>query len=137
MAKKHDMTLEEAAEGGPKEEAPKQKPRPASYSMSATERVFAGSLHLMDGHLREEKARHEAALKAAHERGLARDDKPQKTLASPKKIRSKKPRGMPPKIHAAVLLRETELSLREISSITGLDIYKITALKLKNRKPAA
>ncbi|WP_419903439.1 hypothetical protein [Kiloniella sp.] len=136
MAKKHNMTLEEAAEGGPKEE-PKQKARPASYSMSATERVFANSLHLMDGHLREEKARHEAALKAAYERGLAKDDKPQKSLASPKKVRSKKPRGMPPKIHAAVLLRETELSLREISSITGLDIYKITALKLKNRKPAA
>ena len=136
MADKHKMTLEEAAEGGPREE-PKQKARPASYSMSATERVFANSLHLMETHLRDEKARHEAALKAAYERGLAKDNKPQKSLGSPMKARSKKPRGMPPRIHAAVLLRETELSLREISSITGLDVYKITAMKLKNRKPAA
>ncbi|WP_299377150.1 hypothetical protein [uncultured Kiloniella sp.] len=136
MAAKHNMSLEEAAEGGPRDE-PKQKARPASYSMSATERVFANSLHLMDSHLEQEKARHEAALKAAYERGLAKDNKPQKSLASPVKVRNKKPRGMPPKIHAAVLLRETELTIREISSITGLDVYKITALKLKNRKPAA
>ncbi|MCZ4281052.1 hypothetical protein O4H49_09705 [Kiloniella laminariae] len=139
IAAKHNMTLEEAAAGGVEPEEPKQQPkeRKSSYSMSATERVFANSLHLMDTHLQAEKARYEAALRAAYDRGLAKDNEAPKGLASPVKVRSKKPRGMSPRVHASMLLRETQLSLREISGITGLDIYQITAMKLKLRKPAA
>lgn len=34
---------------------------------------------------------------------------------------------------ANVLLKETKFSTKEISELCGLDIYKVTALKLKSR----
>ena len=37
---------------------------------------------------------------------------------------------------AKVLLSETSMPLREIVSLTGLDIYRVVGLKLKMRSPA-
>ena len=43
---------------------------------------------------------------------------------------------MNPFSHARTLIRETSLPLREIASITGLDIYQVVGLKLKMRTVA-
>ena len=39
-----------------------------------------------------------------------------------------------PVSYATVLIKETQFSVREIAELSGLDIYKVTALKLKSRK---
>ena len=39
-----------------------------------------------------------------------------------------------PVSYATVLIKETQFSAQEIAELSGLDIYKVTALKLKSRK---
>jgi hypothetical protein len=38
-----------------------------------------------------------------------------------------------PTDHAEVLLKETSLSSHEIAKMTGLDVYEVFGMKLKNR----
>ncbi len=38
-----------------------------------------------------------------------------------------------PVSYANILLKETKFSAKEISELCGLDIYEVTALKLKSR----
>ena len=38
-----------------------------------------------------------------------------------------------PTDHAEVLLKETSLSSHEIAEMTGLDVYEVFGMKLKNR----
>ena len=42
-----------------------------------------------------------------------------------------------PVSYATVLIKETQFSAQEIAELSGLDIYKVTALKLKSRKNTA
>jgi len=42
-----------------------------------------------------------------------------------------------PVSYAIVLIKETQFSAQEIAELSGLDIYKVTALKLKSRKNSA
>ena len=143
MAKSHGMTLDEAAgggcnpsyEGGPtafhRHRTEARNPGPATVR----ERLFANTFHLMDFHLQQTKARRNAALEAAYHRGLDRGDRRQlNSLAKP--VRRRQNTRLPPETHARTLLRETGFSLREIARITGLDIYRVTSLKLQMRKTA-
>ena len=41
---------------------------------------------------------------------------------------------MNPHRHARVLLLETSLPIEEIAGITGLDVYRVAAIKLKLRE---
>ncbi|MEO3429378.1 hypothetical protein AAFN88_11005 [Pelagibius sp. CAU 1746] len=94
---------------------------------------FARAVHLMDNFIMEDKARREAALRAAQSRGLDADELRKAVTSTVTQARKTKQRRMNPYRHAATLLRETSLSFREIASITGLDVYKVVGLKLKLR----
>ena len=41
-----------------------------------------------------------------------------------------------PVTYANILLKETSFSSKEIAELCGLDIYQVTALKLKSREPS-
>ena len=129
MAARHGMTLEEAAAGGgPMPSAP-------DTSVSEDETKLAAFVHLMDHQISVAKARRDSALQAAKERGLddsSRRSKPLRRLAHAFGFRR---RRIEPIIHAKTLLKETTLTFREISGITGLDIYQVVSLKLKMRIP--
>jgi len=77
--------------------------------------------------------RREEALRAAQQRGLDAEELRKAVTASVTQRKSTRQRRMNPDRHAATLLRETSLSFREISNITGLDIYAVVGLKLKLR----
>lgn len=129
LADRHGMTLEEAARGGP---APAPPPDESAAAAAArAESVFARAVHMMDAQLRADKARREAALRAARERGLDADEAAPRRAAS--RSGSRRWRRNP-YVHARVLLRETALPLNDIVDITGLDIYKVVEMKLKMRE---
>ena len=128
LAKRHGMSLEEAAVGGgaPYQEAEPPKPEAANGSQA-----FAHSLHLMDYYLHVDKQRRDEALKAARERGLVTDAPP--ALRSNTAERRNSGRRMNPNRHAAILLKETSLPFNEVARITGLNVYKVVGMKLKMR----
>ena len=132
------MTLEDAAGvGGPAPPLRHKRPRPRRRKpVTVAERSFATALHLMDFHLQQAKAQRDAALKAAYHRGLDKNDTPHRLHPPRRHHQRRQSRRMPAEKHACVLLRETEFSLREIARITGLDVYRITSLKLQMRKTA-
>jgi hypothetical protein len=73
----------------------------------------------------------------AKERGLDKAENAKKAAqeaASARRQNSKTRRN--PETHTNILLNETSLSFEEISDITGLDVYKIIAMKLKSRNAA-
>ena len=73
----------------------------------------------------------------AKERGLDKAENAKKAAqeaASTRRQNSKSRRN--PVTHTNILLNETSLSFQDISEITGLDVYKIIALKLKSRSAA-
>lgn len=129
MATRHGMTLEEAAAGGgPMPSAP-------DTDFSEDEAKLAAFVHLMDYQISVDKARRDSALQAAKERGLddnSEKSRPLRRLAHAFGLRR---RRVEPISHAKTLLKETTLTFREISSITGLDIYQVVSLKLKMRTP--
>ena len=149
MAQRHDMTLEEAArsggEGLQKPTQPDAPKPPSSFEQAeaeaaARERAFAESARFMrdmEDHARSDKARRDEALKAAYDRGLdAEERRRAKRAASRDKTVRKNSRRRNPLIHAQVLLKETQLPLKEIASICGIDVYTVAGLKLKMRQEA-
>lgn len=133
LAKRHGMTIEDAAAGG------MQAPRPEYDRQSpnvAQERELARVVHLMDYQIQLDKARIAEATERAVERGLNLEPHPTKT--APKPIRnwqtSRSQQRMNPHRHAHVLLTETSMPIEEIASLTGLDVYKIAGMKLKLRE---
>lgn len=127
------MTLEEAACGGSAPAQPPPLEESAAAAATRAESVFARAVHMMDAQLRADKARREAALRAARERGL---DAGESAPRRPSSRSSSRRWRRNPYIHARVLLRETALPLRDIVDITGLDIYKVVEMKLKMREEA-
>ena len=92
----------------------------------------------MEDHARSDKARRDEALKAAYDRGLdAEERRRAKRAASRDKTVRKNGRRRNPLIHAQVLLKETQLPIKEIASICGIDVYTVAGLKLKMRQEAA
>jgi len=149
LAGRYGMTLDEAAAGGganedrprgrPRDEYPDHGPRSDDFMSDdlgfrpqSLDR-FARAMHLMDNFILSDKVRREEALRAAQQRGLDAEELRKAVTASVTQRKSTRQRRMNPDRHAATLLRETSLSFREISNITGLDIYAVVGLKLKLR----
>ena len=133
LAKRHGMTLEEAASG--RTQAPPREFVERSPGVSPM-RDLSRVVHLMDYQIQLDKARIAEAIEQAKSRGL-QIDQPKK--ARPRAVREWRTtwskRRMEPHQHARVLIRETSLPVEEIASITGLDVYKVAEEKLKLRDP--
>ena len=127
MATRHGMTLEEAAAGG----GPMPSAPPAD--LSEDEAKLGAFVHLMDYQISVAKARRNAALQAAKKRGLDDNSRRSKPLHHLTRAFTVRRRRVEPISHARTLLKETALTFREISSITGLNIYQVVSLKLKMR----
>ncbi|MBT5647750.1 MAG: hypothetical protein HOJ41_07775 [Rhodospirillaceae bacterium] len=152
MAQRHDMTLEEAARSGgeglqkPKDQQPDEPKPPSSFEQAeaeaaSRERAFAESARFMrdmEDHARSDKARRDEALKAAYDRGLDAEERRRAERAAGRdKTVRKNSRRRNPLVHAQVLLKETQLPIKEIASICGIDVYTVAGLKLKMRQEAA
>ena len=157
LAARHGLTLEEAARGGG-EPMQRRNERPARGTAAdmhrqarrsfdeaeaesrARERAFAEYARFMrdvEDRNRAEKARRDEALHAAYARGLDAEERRQAERRAARDFvprRSSNTRRRNPKVHASVLLRETQLPLKEIASICGLDIWTVAGIKLKLRR---
>ncbi len=136
LALQHGMTLEEASTAP--QQGPMQEPfiRPVNPERARAEAELGGVVNLMDHFVHTDKARREAALKEAYERGLdGAERKARNRPATPRFRRTASRRN--PEAHAHVLLAETSLPLIEIVSLTGLDIYEVVGMKLKMRRVGA
>ena len=131
LAKRHGMTLEEAATGGPSPEVPIKPPASRQGPHQMRSKDAGRSVHIMDNWVSNDKARRDAALAEAYERGLDRADRRRGSVQPPRRNASKRN----PHSHARVLLKETSLPLLEICALTGLDIYEVVGLELKMRAP--
>lgn len=127
MAERSGMSLDEAAAAGPM--APVSKTRPQSREARMA-RAAAANMVILDVQIQADKARRDAALRAAQERGL---DRGQGRRAATPRRAAKAGRARNQFGHARVLLKETSLPLTEVASITGLDMYQVVGLKLKMR----
>lgn len=148
MAKRHGLTLEEAARSGGEamQQAPSARQRQrstyeqAEAEAAAQERAFAEMAQFMrnaEMRAKNDKARHDEALKAAYQRGLDAEERRREERKASRDFRVRKnSRRRNPLVHARVLLRETRLPLAEIASICGLDVYTVAGLKLKMREDA-
>ncbi|PPR09434.1 MAG: hypothetical protein CFH41_02464 [Alphaproteobacteria bacterium MarineAlpha11_Bin1] len=148
MAKRHGLTLEEAARSGgevmQKASPVRQRERStfeqAEAESAAREEAFSEMTQFMrdaETHARSEKLRHDEALKAAYERGLDAQERRREEQKATRDLHIRKnSRRRDPLIHARVLLRETRLPLTEIASICGLDVWTVTSIKLKMREEA-
>lgn len=136
LAERHGMTLDEAATGRTQMPPPEEE-IPESPSVSPTSDL-SHVVHLMDYQIQIDKARIAEAIERAKERGL-RVDTPKRTRAPQMRqwraFRSR--RRMNPYRHARVLIEETSFPIEEIAGITGLDVYKVTEIKLKLRPPGS
>ncbi len=132
LAQRHGMTMEEAAvsDRPPRPEAEPIRPPPDPVWAAVLR-----SAHLTDAFIAADKRRREEALRAAQARGLDQEHQRLHRPPPPRASRSSRQRRNPAGL-ARVLLNETTLSLQSISDITGLDIYTVTALKLKLRATA-
>lgn len=154
MAKRHGMTLEEAARGGgeamqaPTDGRARSKPKPrnafddVAAESAARERAYAEMARFMrdmEDHARSDKARREEALKAAYDRGLDAEERRRAERREKERMWQPRKNGRKrnPLVHAQVLLRETRLPLTEIASICELDVWTVAGLKLKLRANAA
>ena len=133
FAARHGMTLEEAARREPPSDRPRRRtqrfrrPQPRAACAFA----FAG---FGDSRVQADKLRREAALREAIARGLDRDRRGGSGEPRPAARWRRASVRRSPLSHARVLLAETSLPLREIVSLTGLDIYQVVGLKLKMRR---
>ena len=131
LAKRHGMTLQEAATGGPEPEVPNKPSMARRGPHDVRGRDVGRAVHLVDTWTVNDKARREAALAEAYERGLDRERGKRSSVQAPRRNASKRN----PHSHAKILLQETSLPLLEICSLTGLDIYEVVGMKLKMRAP--
>ena len=145
MAKRHGLTLEEAARTGgaafqqfSSQQAKSRPPRESSEAETAVrERTFAEMAKFVrnaEVRARSDKARHEEALKAAYGRGLDAEERRREERKTARDFQTpKNSRRRNPIVHARVLIRETRLPISEIASICDLDVYTVAGLKLKMR----
>ncbi|NQU70993.1 MAG: hypothetical protein HQ514_10610, partial [Rhodospirillales bacterium] len=83
----------------------------------------------------DDKKRREEALQEAYERGLDSVERKAAERQARKPAWKSKSAGARrnPRAHAHVLLSETSMPIKEIVSLTGLDIYEVVGMKLKLR----
>lgn len=147
MADRMGLTLEEAARSGGEryqDPAPGRR-RPGTSPFDDLAEMFRHGDHsprarqtFRSEEMRRarEKRRHEEALAAARARGLDRDERQPVQDAAPRPWHYN-PHRRSPTSHARVLLAETRLSLAEIASISGLDLWAVAGLKLRMREETA
>ena len=138
IAKKHDMSLEEAARWAPSETTDNNKamPREEFYQKSRKGADFADSAQTQQDS-EDEKKRWQAAVDRAKDRGLDKAEEAKKAAQAAANARRKNSKSRRnPKIHADILLKETSFSFDEIADITGLSVYEVIAMKLKSRNAA-
>ena len=144
MARSRGMSLHEAA--GMRNEEPQRRPihsgkrsTPGQDTWANTKfgeklRTPRGAYRNDEDSLRAEKKRHEQAVADAIRRGLRLDDEP-KAAKSPAFVRrsgSGAWRSRPDFIR--VLLRETQMSAREIAATVGVSIHDVFKEKLLMRQ---
>ena len=112
--------------------APPVKP-PEPVKQSPREAELARHVHMMDHNLHMAKQQREEAMEAARQRGLDAEERPQRQRNN--RVRRSTAR-MPSEMHAWKLVTETTLPYREISNITGLDIYQIIHMKIRRLRAA-
>lgn len=152
LAAKHGMSLEEAAQADQPTQAPVAQSRSGGgasgnnwndvFTRSRPRRspeVFYNYEAVNVEAIREAKRKREEAIRSAESRGLdgaERKAKEQAKKRSENRIfrTSNKSRGRNPETHADILLKETSLPFAEIAAITGLDLYSVVGLKLKQRQ---
>jgi hypothetical protein len=136
MSKARGMTLEEAASGGPPPPEPKKKKPRKRKPSGMQDKGMDRASRMTDDWLDADKARRDAALEEARERGLDADER-RRQAAAANRVQRRNGRKRDPQSHAHVLLSETSLPLEEIASMTGLDMYELVSMKLKLRRAAS
>ena len=137
IAKKYDMTIDEAARWKPENIANNKKSTMKGLYQRPIKAKDASNIVKNQQSAEEEKKQWETAMNRAKERGLDKAENAKKAAreaANGRRQNSKSRRN--PATHANILLKETSLSFDEISDITGLDVYKIITMKLKSRSAA-
>ena len=127
IAERKGLTLEEAAMTSP----PIKQAEPTRRETREAE--LARHAHMMDHNLHMAKKQREEAMEAARQRGLDAQERPPRQRNN--RVRRSTAR-MPSEIHAWKLVTETTLPYREISNITGLDIYQIIHMKIRRLRAA-
>lgn len=133
LARRHGMSLQEAA-GEPRAPAPTAQTPQRAHRYTARE--MAEIIAFSEARFRADKERYERALREAKERGLDGGVREPAAKPSASGARTFSQRSRSPQSFAKILLSETTLPLREIVSLTGLDIYRVVGLKLKMRSAA-
>jgi len=128
LAGKYGLSLEEAARF---QGSPAAAPNKPATNRAGTAKQWAKETP--DEAMASDKRRWEDAVNNARTRGLDRSKSPRGDTKRSKKTNQSR---RDPAIHAAILLKETQLPFKEIADITGLNIYDIVGLKLKSRHAA-
>lgn len=139
MAKKHGMSLDEAARWTPERVPDSKRKQGAPFYQEAGSVKEHKLYQHSPGRQNEEqdKKRWQEAVDKAKERGLDRAEAKReaaKAAASTRRNTNRSRRD--PYKHATILLKETSLPFIEIADITGLNVYQIVGMKLKMRKAA-
>ena len=129
IAKKHGMTIKEFEKGTLKPKDTNSR-RWTNKSRQKKENI-ANELFKNINDSYYEKERWQRAVNSAKARGLDENIRKRENIfeKSMSLSKNKRPAGK----HAEVLLKETSLSFKEITEITGLNIYHVVGIKLKLR----
>ncbi len=132
LAKRHGMTLEEAAM---RQAQPSAAPSQSAQADRERVREKAAFVHMTDYQIHVEKQQRDTARREAEERGLDRKEREaaERRRASTRPTRhvQRSTARMDPDKHAWALVRETRLPYHEIARITGLDIYEVLLMKIQ------
>jgi hypothetical protein len=137
IAQKYNMTLDEAARWKPDKITSNKNSIVEGLYHRPVKTKDVSNITTNQQSAEEEKKQWQTAVDQAKERGLDKAENAKKAAqeaASTRRQNSKSRRN--PVTHTNILLNETSLSFQDISEITGLDVYKIIALKLKSRSAA-
>ena len=129
IATKHGMTIEEFEKDTSNSKDKNNSPW-ANKSRQKKEN-FANELFKNINDSYYEKQRWQRAVNSAKARGL--DENIRKRENAFEKSLSLSKNKRPAAKHAEVLLKETSLSFKEITEITGLNIYQVVGIRLKIR----
>ncbi len=137
LANKFGMTLDQAAKLGLNYDQNTSYNSNTNKSASFFKNISKDEIKKNQINIENDKKRWQAAVANARKRGLDQKHKTKKNTKSAANFRrTNNTSRREPYSHAKILLKETSLSFKEIANITGINIYKVIALKLKTRKAA-
>ena len=129
LAGRHGMSLDEAARGVPEPTIVTKKKDKVTDDNKRRAQDLSQHVHMMDNWVSNDKARRDAALAEAYERGLDNYGRKRGNVQAPRRKGTQRH----PQSHAKDLLEETNMPIKEIAELTGLDVYEVVGLKLKLR----